>query len=292
LTPEKRAHIELHIAVFLFGFTAILGHLISLSATVLVWWRVLFTVVSLAVLLPLLKVKLNISRKQVIKFILIGFIVGIHWVFFYASIKAANASIALICLATIAVFTSIIEPVVLRKPFKRYELLLGSLVIPGMALVVSVTDSSMNYGILLGISAAFLSALFSVLNKKYVADTSPYVMTFVELAGAVFILTVCVGVLSMTHPDTPFWPEGWDWFYLLVLSLLCTTAAFLLSLRSLRYISAFTANLAINLEPVYGIVLAVLILKENKELNIWFYIGVLIILCTLFAYPLLKKKYH
>ncbi len=292
MKATNRAYLELHIAVFLFGFTAILGDLISLSPTMLVWWRVLITCISLFFLLQFGKRMTKLSRKMLAILFGIGVLVALHWITFFGAIKYSNASVALIALATASFFTAFIEPLILKKPFSWVEVGLGFMIMPGMALVVSNIDLSMYIGIYLGLISCLLAVLFSVLNKKYIDDADPMTITFVELGAAWLFISVCLPFIYLGS-DEPinFWPTSMDFIYLLVLALACTTLAYILSLRALKHLTAFATNLTINLEPVYGIILAWIILQENEELNLGFYIGCALIVLVVFAYPFLKKKF-
>ena len=289
MTATKRAYLELHFAVFLYGFTAILGDLIALPATVLVWWRVLFTAISLLFLIQFGKTLKGIPRKLLWEYIGIGILIGLHWITFFASIKLANASIALVCYATCSFFTSILEPMITKTKFKWYELGLGALVIPGMALIVQSIEIEMLIGVWVGLFSTLLIALFSILNKQRIHELDTPSLTFIEMASALFFISLVLPFYYYWNPELPFLPNVNDWVYLLVLALGCTTLALILNLRALKHISAFASSLTYNLEPVYGILLAILILKENKELTTTFYLGVLIILASVFSYPLIKK---
>ena len=292
MNNEKRAYLELHIAVFLFGFTAILGDLIQLSALAIVWWRVFITSISLLFLIRGGKALRRLPWPTILQFMGIGVLVSLHWLAFYGAIKLANASITLICMATASFFTSFLEPLIMRQRVRWYEILLGMAIIPGMALIVSSTDSSMNLGILVGLSAALMAALFATLNKKLIGKADEMSITFLELGSAWLFLSVVLPVyISQSEAPVQLLPSRIDWFYLIILSLLCTTLAYVLALRSLRYLSAFASNLAVNLEPVYGIALAWFILKDHKELSPGFYWGVLIILAAVFSYPLVRRRF-
>ena len=292
MKPTSKAYLELHIAVFLFGFTAILGDLISLSATVLVWWRVLITCISLFFLLRFGKKMTQLSRKMTAILFGIGILVALHWITFFGAIKYSNASITLIALATASFFTSFMEPLMLKKPINPVEVALGLMVIPGMALVVSNIDLSMYMGIYLGLISSILAVTFSILNKKYIDDADPITITFVELGSAWLFISICLPFIFYSSEEPIlFWPTDMDWIYLLVLALACTTLAYVLSLRALKHLTAFASNLTINLEPVYGILLAWLILNENEELNVGFYFGSALIVVAVFAYPFLKKRF-
>ncbi len=292
-TSEQRAYLELHIAVFLFGFTAILGDLIQLSAVELVWWRVLLTSISLLFLIQGGRSILQASRKTILQFMGIGLLVAIHWVTFYGAIKLANASVALVAMATTSFFTSLLEPLFTRRRIKGYELLLGLLIIPGMFLIVNGADFSLLKGLLVGLLSAFLAALFGTLNKLMISKMPETSITFLELGSAwIFLSFVLPFYYHFGESEVLFWPpRPIDWLYILVLALLCTTLAYVLSLRALRHLSAFAANLTINLEPVYGIGLAFFLLNDSQELGPQFYLGVMIIMLAVLSYPVLRNKY-
>ena len=281
-------YIQLHIAVFLYGLTAILGDLITIPAASLVWWRVAITSVSLLFFIGFGKSLLAISTKNLVKLLLIGIIIGIHWVTFYGSIKYANASIALIALSTTTLFTSFIEPIIFKRKPDSIQIIFGLLVIPGIYLIVKNIDAYMMTGLYIGILSASMASLFSVLNKTLVDEIEPFSMTFMEMLGVFIFLSILYPIFADPY-YTPFMPQGSDWGYLIILALLCTTLAYYLGLLALKKLSAFETNLIINLEPVYGIVLAIIILKEHHELNLRFYLGVLIILLVVFSYPYAKK---
>jgi drug/metabolite transporter (DMT)-like permease len=288
----KKSYIELHIAVLLFGLTAILGDLISLSATVLVWWRVLLASMGFIFIINLRKTISVIPRKFLWEFIIIGFLIGIHWICFFGSIKFANASIALICMATTAFFTSILEPIIFRKKIKILEIFLGIIIIPAMILIVNAIDINMKLGFWIGIFAALLASIFAIWNKKLISVSDSMTISFIELSSAFILLSLILPVYFLFQKEENLMPTGMDWIYLLILALLCTTFAYALSLKVLNHLSAFASNLVINLEPIYGIILAIIILKEHKELNWEFFVGAAIILSSIFCYPFLKKKFY
>lgn len=283
---ETRAYAELHLAVFLWGFTAILGDLIQLSAITLVWWRVLLTSLSLLAFVRFGQLYKELGRKHLLTLLGIGCLTGLHWVAFYGSIKLANASIALICMATTSLFSSLLEPWIVGRPFRWYELLLGVFILPGIYLITEGSSEAMNVGIVVGLVSAFLAALFTTLNKRYMGDTHPFRVTFIELGGACIFLGLLLPFLG-SSPFLP--PRPIDWVYLLILALLCTTLTYVLSLRALKKLSAFATNLTINLEPVYGIFLAYFLLNDRQELAPNFYWGTLIILMAVFGYAGVKR---
>lgn len=293
MKTTTKAYLETHFSVFLWGFTAILGKLISLSAFMLVWWRVMITSASMYVIIRLGKELRITDRKIILRFAGIGVIVGVHWLCFYGAIKYANASIALICMATTALFTAILEPMIMKQKFQWYELLIGLIIIPGMALIINDTESSKIIGIAVGIMAALLATLFSILNKRYMDDHDPVQISCIEISSAFIFLTIMMPSLLFFNQDVQVLPVDWlDWFYIVVLALVCTTLPFILSLRALKHISAFASNLIVNLEPIYGIALALVLLNEYEELGANFYLGSITILSAVLLYPSIKKRFE
>ncbi len=293
MKPIHRAYIEIHIAVILFGFTAILGKLIDLSAFMIVWWRVLLTAISIYIIIKSSKKISNFKwNPSYWKFVFIGILIAIHWLTFYGSIKYSNASVALICLATTSIFAAFLEPIILKTKIKTYEVLLGLIIIPAMAVVVTNLDFSLIHGVWTGLLSAFFAASFTCLNKKYIDSTHPYIITYVEMLSVWVFLCLLMPILYFLSIDLgPILPSSpLDWFYLLTLVLLCTTLAFILSLRALKHLSAFTSTLVVNLEPVYGVLLAIVLLNEQKELDKNFYLGSAIIVLTVMMYPYIRKK--
>jgi len=293
-TNEKGAYIKIHIAVLLFGFTAILGDLIQLSAVMIVWWRVLLTSFSLIFFIQFGKKVRELSGKQIRTYAIIGMIIGLHWICFYGSVKLSNASVSLICMSTTSLFTSLIEPILVRTKFNKLDLMLSAMIIPGMLLVVNSIDLSYMAGVWVGLASAFLAAIFSTLNKANIKGADPYTISFIELSSAWGMITIMLMFLWISgNQPSVFLPTSiYDWIFLVILALLCTTLAHVLTLQALKYLSAFASNLVINLEPVYGILLAIVILKEYKELNAMFYLGASIIVLSVLTYPYLNKKFN
>jgi drug/metabolite transporter (DMT)-like permease len=284
----KWALLKLHIAVLLVGFTAILGALISLSGMVLVWYRVTITVVSLYVLLRLQGTLQKLSFQAKYKLMLIGVVIALHWVCFYTSIKMANVSIALVCFSATGFFTALIEPLLVTKKLNYNELLLSLLSILGIYLIFHF-DDRYKIGIAMGMLSALLAALFSVLNKKNIELANANTTILYELSGGIVALSILMPIYLYYSPSTILLPSINDWFWLLLLSWVCTILAMKLMLEALQKVSAFTQNLSLNMEPVYGIILAFILFKENEQLNSGFYIGVAliflsVILQTIFIY--------
>lgn len=290
MTDKLRAYLNLHFCVFLWGFTAILGKLISLQALPLVWWRVLLCSVVLWFVLPRAQLR-GLTRRAFWQMLGVGALVGVHWLFFYGAIKLSNASVAVTTMATTSFFAALTEPLLLRQKIKWYELALGVLILPGMALVVGNIDWSMRLGFAAGIVGALLAAVFTALNKRIIdaGPPPPLAMSFVELFGGLAVTSIAMPFALGLDPELPVAPQSWDWLWMLILALVCTLLPYYLTLQALRHISAFAANLTINLEPVYGVVLAGIIFREDKDLDPGFYVGVGIILVAVFGHPFLKK---
>lgn len=268
----KRALIQLNAAVFLWGFTGVLGRAISLDSTMLVWWRLLITMISLWILYIIQGKPKRMPWPAIIKISLIGTILALHWVCFYASIKLANVTIALTCLSTTALLAALIEPLILRKRFDPAEIFLGLFAIAGI-LIIYNTHLEFSTGIIVGLLSALLTVLVSVLNKKIVDQYRPDQITLYQLSGGFLGLTLLLPAFLYFFPGGWSVPTTMDWVWLLVLSWVCTILTFFLYIRALKKVSAFTVNLALTLEPIYGIILAFIIYKENRYLNDWFYLG-------------------
>jgi drug/metabolite transporter (DMT)-like permease len=287
----KKAFLQMHTAVFLWGFTGVLGRAISLDSIWLVWYRLLITVISLWVLYFFLKKIRKISLPSALTIGGIGFILVLHWICFYASIKYANVTIALTCLSTTALLSSLLEPLVLRKRFDAFEIILGLFAIAGIVIIYN-THVQFSVGIVIGLLSAVLTVLASVLNKKIVDHYQPEQITLYQLTGGFLGLTVLLPLVYFFFPSNQLFPTSMDWLWLFILSWVCTIFTFFLYIRCLKKLSAFTLNLTLTLEPIYGIFLAFLIYKENKLLSNWFYIGfALIAIAVVFhMWRLLKPK--
>jgi len=247
-------------------------------------WRMALVCVFLALLPKVWRGIAALSPKLILTYAGIGVIVALHWLTFYGSIKLSNASVAVSCLALGSIFAAMIEPLLTDKAWNRNEMFIGILAVPGVVLLVGGVPLSMHTGIIVGVISAFLTSLFAVLNKRYVHDAEPESVTFIEMsAGAIFL--AIASMLYFGIDQTLIVPNSRDAILLLILAVACTLLPFILSLRALRHISAFTTQLALNLEPVYAIVIAALWLKEYEELTLQFYIGVSIILLAVFIQP-------
>ena len=293
MSDKLRAYLYLHFCVILWGFTAILGKLISLKALSLVWWRVGLCSVILLVILPN-RLFTSLPKRDVIRMSLIGGVVALHWICFYGAIKLSNASVAVASMAATSLFSALFEPFILKQRFQWFELGLGLMIIPGMGLILGNLDFSMWAGFAVGILGAALASLFSVHNKKILNEntTRPMAMTLVELSAAFVLCSLFLPFAFWADDTLSLMPVENDMYWLLVLAIACTILPYYLSLVAMRHISAFATTLTINLEPVYGVLLAVLFFREDKVLGPGFYLGVLIVLLAVFSHPFLKRYFY
>ncbi len=286
---KQKAYIYLHFSVICWSFTAILGALIDLSAYSLVWWRVLLASLILLFLPRLWRIVRDMGWSMIRSYSRIGVLIALHWVCFYASIKLGNASIALITLATTSLFTAIMEPYLLDENYKWKDVFLGVLVIPAMMLAISDFDQDKTLAFIVGIASAFLLAYLTICNRRLIHNSTPLSITLIEMSSALVFLTCISPILYFTTDLRAIVPVGLDWVYLLILTIGCTIVPYMLHLRALKEVSAFTINLILNLEPVYGILLAIVILNDQKEFELSFYVGVLVIVTIVVIHPFLSK---
>ena len=275
----KKAFIQLHIAIFLAGFTGVLGRLITINEGLLVWYRMFFAALFLFILSFFNRRIKLLPWRQALPLIGIGSIVALHWVFFYGSVKYANVSVSLVCFSTMGFFSAFLDPLISKRKMDLLEILLGVMVMLGVYLIFHF-DQGYRWGILYGIISSILAAIFTILNKKFVDKHDAQVITFYELGGGWLSLNLILPFYLQFVEYSSLVPSFSDFLWLLVLSLLCTVLAFNLSIRALKKISPFTVNLSYNLEPVYGILLAFVIYQEHLELGLSFYAGLFIIFLT------------
>ena len=287
----RKALIQLHSAVFLWGFTGVLGRVITLDQTWLVWYRLLITAVSLWILYFFLGKIRKLPWRSVVYISGIGLIQALHWVAFYGSIKYANITIALTTLATSALLASIIEPLILNKRVDPVEVFLGLFAIAGIVIIYN-THIEFSIGIIIGLVSALLTVIVSVLNKKIIDQYHPEQITLFQLSGGFIGLSLLLPLYQYFLPEQHNVPTGADWLWLLILSWVCTIFTFYLYIRSLKKISAFTMNLTLTLEPVYGILLAFLLYKENENLSNWFYVGFALISVAVAFHMMRLIRYH
>lgn len=288
LKTNLKNYLHLHLIVFIWGFTAILGALISINAIPLVWYRMLIAVIIVLIYFIFKKKPIKISPRLLIKLFIGGVIIAVHWITFFTAIKVSNVSVALVSMSTGALFTSLIEPLFFKRKLDLLELFFGLLVISGLYIIFNV-ESDYTLGIIYALIASFLSALFSVLNGLYVREHDAETISFYQLLFGVIFITGFI-VFTSGFSIEEFTLTKYDIFYLLILSSICTAYAFIVSVKLMKYLTPYTVMLTINLEPVYGIILAVLIFGEKEKMSTQFYIGALIIFFTVIINGILKNK--
>lgn len=288
----------MHLAIFLWGFTGIFGKAILMNEIMIVWYRMIISAVALLIIMFFAKQLVFPDRKTTFRIAAVGIIVCFHWVFFYASIKASNVSIALSCFSSVSLFTAFLEPVIHKQKIKWRDLFLGLVVMVGIYIIFSFQQWYAK-GILFALFSAFLGSMFTVINKRLVAANSPSAVTFIELvSGFLFLSAILPLILKVFSYEFEIPRNGLisftsntnDWLWLVLLSVLCTAVAFTISLEALRKISAYTMNLSVNLEPLYSIVLAMIFFDEGKTLNSGFYIGTLIVMVAVFVHTIIEYR--
>ncbi|WP_298313037.1 DMT family transporter [uncultured Aquimarina sp.] len=287
-------YLHFHFIVFVWGFTAILGELISIDALPLVWYRMLMASGFIYIYVYIRKVSLNISTKLLVTLCIAGAIIALHWITFFAAIKASNVSITLAVLSTGAFFTSILEPIFYKRKLIWYEVVFGLMVICGLYIIFNV-EGDYYLGIIYAICSAFLSSVFSLINGKIAQQYTPSMISFYELlSGVGFVTIYLIGISFLGNENDGFSVAFFqlstsDWVYLIILASFCTAYAFIGSVQVMKYLSPYTVMLTINLEPVYGIVLAYLIFGDSEKMNPGFYYGALIILGTVVLNGIFKN---
>ena len=289
MTDSVRAWLQIHFCVVLWGFTAILGKAITLPALPLVWWRMMLVTAALLVIPGFWRGLARMSLRQIAIFSGIGAIVAMHWLTFYGAIKLSNASVAATCMAMSPMLIALVEPWVVGKNFEWRDLIMGIAVVPGIVLIVGGTPPAMRAGIAVGILSAIFVALFGTLNKRFIQKAGALTITGLEMGAGALTLAI----ISMLAPfsDSAFVrPDRHDTVLLLVLALACTLLPFALSLVAQRHLSAFATGLAVNMEPVYAMFLAMAFFGEQHELSATFYLGVAIVFAVVFSHPFIAAR--
>lgn len=302
MNRRLKAFLFLHLAVLLWGFTAILGKAISYSSFLLVWHRMCLTAVVYFCIPSVWRGVRKLPPGQVASLMGIGLVVCAHWLAFYGSIKLGNsASITLACLGSASFFAAILEPLLNKAPFRPIEIVLGMLVIGGILLIYHAlprsTGAGINYplAIATGVFSAFLAALFTVLNRRAVHQASILSISALEMLAGALVLSILLPF--MADMKGALWPTfdpahgNYDLLWILLLAIVCTNLTFYLGTHALRELSAFTANITVNLEPVYGIILGAVIFHENRMLNVWFYLGAAVVLLAVVVQTLWMTAY-
>lgn len=278
----------LHFTVFIWGFTGILGALISINAVQMVWYRVMIASITLFLYFILSKTSIKVSRKQFLQFIFTGSLVALHWILFFHAIKVSTVSVTLVCLSSFTLFTAILEPIMKRQRMQTGDVVIGFIIILGIYLIFKF-ETKYTLGIIFGLSAAVASALFSVINSSLVQKSEARIISFYEIAGAFFWITL-YRLFDKSLLTETFSLSGSDWLYLFLLGTVCTALAYVAGVGVMRYLSAFRVALITNLEPVYGILLAFLFFGNKETMTPGFYVGAVLILGAVFLYPIYKKR--
>jgi drug/metabolite transporter (DMT)-like permease len=289
LNDKLKNYLHLHVLVFIAGFTAILGELITISSVPLVWFRMAMASILVGIYVAVSKTKIKLSLNDIAKLSIAGVIIALHWITFFGAIDASNVSITLAMFSTGAFFASLIEPLIYKRSVIWYEILFGVIVIIG---VFIITQSEMKYinGIILGITSAFLSSLFAVLNGKFLEKHSATTISFYEFISGVAFITIFLFVFYDGFSLSFFQLPTSDYIYLFILASICTAYAFIASVYVMRYISPYTVVLTYNLEPIYGIILAILLFPEKEKMTTNFYYGASLILGVVLLNGILKNR--
>ena len=288
-SAKFKNQLHLHFLVFIAGFTAILGELISLEAIPLVWYRMLIAGVLMFGFIKIKKISLVVPFKTILKFFLAGIVIALHWITFFAAIKVSNISITLAMFSTGAFFASLIEPIFYKRKIIPYEIIFGLLVIAGVFMIMQ-TEIKYLLGICLGITSALFSSLFAVINGKFVAHHNASTISFYEFISGVFFISLYIAFSNDGFDASFFKLSINDWLYLGILASVCTAYAFIASVYVMRYITPYSVVLTYNLEPIYGIFLALLFFPQTEVMPPVFYIGAALIICTVLMNALVKYK--
>jgi len=293
MAATTKDYLKLHFLIFLWGFTAILGLLVKIPAIEMVIYRTLIATLGMGVLILFFKKGFKLPARQFTHVILTGFVVAAHWITFFGSARVSNASVSLVGIATGSLWAALIEPIMNKRKIKPYEVFLGLLVIVGLY-VIFAFDFDYPLGLFLGVLSGFLSALFFTFNQRLGQQIGTFQITFYEMLGACIGASVYLffhaAVVDPTYVIN-FKASLIDWLWILILGLVCTVYAFSVSVNLMKRLSVFFMQLTLNLEPVYGIILAVLIFGKTETMNIQFYTGTLIILLAVIAYPMFKQRF-
>ena len=290
MSASVRDYIQLHFIIILWGFTAILGLLIYVPPLELVFYRTFLAAFGLLIIIKYRNLPLQVSRKYLLRFLGTGFIIAAHWILFFGSARVSNASVCLAGMATTSFWTSLIEPLVNRRRIKLVEVVFGLIVIVGLYLIFHF-EFNHALGLLLALASAILASVFTVINSQFTHSHNHHTISFYEMAGASLLSGLIIPIYylftSGSLVDIAV-PSISDWGYLLILALACTVYPFTVSIELMKRISAFIVNLSINMEPVYGIILAFLIFGDKERMNTGFYLGTLVILFSVILYPIIR----
>jgi drug/metabolite transporter (DMT)-like permease len=289
---DRADYLKLHFIVFLWGFSAILGKLVSIHTLEMIFYRGVLAAAGMAIVIYFTKGSFAVTRVQLIRMLLVGALVALHWLAFFGSARISNVSVSLVGFATNSLWAALLDPWFNRKRIKKFELLLGLVVIAGLYVIFSF-DFHYAGGLLLGIAAGFTSALFSVFNSRLVQRVPSFTITFYEMIGIVITLGLTMLVVPAINPayELQLIPTWQDWIYIGLLAGVCSIYAYSVAIELMKKVSVFMIQLTLNLEPLYGIVMAVIIFKQQEKMNLNFYIGTVVILSAVACYPYLKRRF-
>lgn len=285
-----KAYIQMHLSIILWGATGVLGKGIQLTEGLLVWYRLIITSVSLLAFILLTGKTLRVTKKQFITLAGVGTILMVHWLTFYGAIKYSSVSVTLSLFASTTLFTALIEPVITTKKFNKIELLYSAMAMMGIGIIFYSDKNNYGVGIILALLAAFIGAFFNILNKEIVNEVRSEIVSFYEIFIGLIVLTAILPFYISYFKPAKLVPDTHDWILLTILAIACTHVTLILSLNALKHLSAFTLNLSINLEPVYGIALAFFIYGENKRLGPGFFIGTAIIMLSVLLHSYFASR--
>ena len=277
-----------HLMVIILGFTGILGKLISLETIHLVWYRMGFAFLSLAIFLLFKKQLFSVRKQNFFEILGVGALVTMHWLCFFESIKVSTVSVAVVCLSTSSLFSALIEPAFFKRKLLTYEVIMGIIVVLALAFVMG-TDTQYLWGYIYGILSAFLGTLFTLFNAKYIKKVGAAQITMIEMLAGVLIIS-CLLLFQQDFTVFTSSISITDLYYLIILAVLCTAMVFVWMTEIMRHISPYSLIMAINLEPIYSIILALLIFGNNELMSSSFYIGSSIIIGVVFLEGYLKNK--
>lgn len=285
-------YLKLHFIVFLWGFSAILGKLVSIHTLEMIFYRAILAAAGLVVVIFISKGSFAVTRLQLIRLLLIGSVVALHWLAFFGSARISNVSVSLVGFATNSLWAAMLEPWFNNNRIKKFELLLGLVVLTGLYIIFSF-DFQYVAGLLLGIVAGFTSALFSVFNSRMVKRVPAFTITFYEMIGICLTLGLCMIILSIfdTGYQVQLNPSLYDWLWIAILAGVCSVYAYSVAVELMKKVSVFMIQLTLNLEPLYGIIMAVIIFGSAEKMNVNFYVGTCVILSAVASYPFLKRRF-
>jgi drug/metabolite transporter (DMT)-like permease len=284
-------YFKLHFIVFLWGFSAILGKLVTVPAVELVFFRSIFAAAGMGAVIWFSKGNFKVSQNELIKLLLIGFVVALHWLSFFGSARVANVSVSLVGFATNSLWAALLEPWFNKTKLKKYEVVLGLIVLLGLYIIFSF-DFQYKLGLAIGVFAGFTSALFSVFNSRMVKTISARTITFYEMIGVFVSIAVFMPFYQLAGNELTLLPSRMDLMYIAILAGVCSVYAYTVAVELMKRVSVFMIQLTLNLEPVYGIIMAVIIFGQQEKMNLNFYIGTAVIMSAVATYPLVKKRFE